>query len=669
MTNKLSANMTRRAFLRSCAGVSTLACVPRALWAGSAEEQASPVVLRCVIMSDIHYYGGAQNEEVKRFHRAMTSAYAYADSQPYKWLDAAMIVGDMTDNGNEKQLDLFLKSVDETFRDETTLLPCMGNHEFWPGPKELWEEKFGVPSNNVHEINGYRFIGTSPEKGTMKNGDYLYVVDWLDKQLADATAADPAKPVFVFQHYPVTPTIYGSRGLDNCGVPDLFDTLAKYPNVIDFAGHSHYLMSDPRIAWQGAFTAFGTSTLSYIFLESMKGRYESFPINRYEYSEYYVMEVHADNSVVVMPYDNLHDRFFDYVFRVAAPGSDGPRPYTDARYSTSAAPVWPKDSALTLVKADASRVYVEIPQAVCPDVVHSYRLDLQRADADGKWSDLEPQYFWSRYFDHPVPASVPAVVEGLDATTKYRVKAVALNPFMRPSEDSLTLEFTTTPEPDGIDRHAEKPNANFFDARVVDGKFVNAPIGVGSEPKPFETVGELKIEHDDELDADLVVCDGSAAFLRFKCSPDDYERLRRVTLAALVKPDPEKKSGRCTIMGATEGRGCALIMDYDKKSAVFIASISGSYYRSLNATIDMTKAHEIVGVYDGLYQILYVDGKEAARLSLRGFFSYPTEPSAQAFCVGADTASGGKGSDFFVGKLARARVYTWPLSPEQIGRL
>ena len=55
--------------------------------------------------------------------------------------------------------------------------------------------------------------------------------------------------------------MYGST---TCwGVKELTDILEKYPQVVDFAGHSHFPMNDPRSIWQGDYTALNTGTLSY----------------------------------------------------------------------------------------------------------------------------------------------------------------------------------------------------------------------------------------------------------------------------------------------------------------------------------------------------------------------------------------------------------------------
>ncbi len=62
------------------------------------------------------------------------------------------------------------------------------------------------------------------------------------------------------QHMAISNTVVGS---ENWGVANLTDTLSKYPQVIDFSGHSHFPMKDPRSIYQGAFTALGDGTMFY----------------------------------------------------------------------------------------------------------------------------------------------------------------------------------------------------------------------------------------------------------------------------------------------------------------------------------------------------------------------------------------------------------------------
>lgn len=67
--------------------------------------------------------------------------------------------------------------------------------------------------------------------------------------------------------------------------------------------------------------------------------------------------------------------------------------------------------------------------------------------------------------------------------------------------------------------------------------------------------------------------------------------------------------------------------------------------------------------------LVYLDGKEVARAELKGKLTHPTEPTANAFSVGADIAPAGAGSYFFKGRVERARLYSWALTPQQIAEI
>lgn len=673
MTTRFSAPATsfapsRRDFLRlGAASAFSLVCAPLSV-ATAQEENSSPIVLRVAVMSDVHFPGTTDAKEYKRFQRAIRLVYEYsAKHKDYDRFDALMVVGDMSNHGTENEIGLFKKTMDEEIHGETKTLLCMGNHEFYGGGHELWRKTFGVEPNARYEVNGFQFVAVSPEKGSMKDGDYLYALDWFRKELADAVAADPAKPVFVFQHYPVSPTVYGGRGYDDWGLKDLFDTLQQYPTVVNFSGHTHYPLTDPRVAWQGNFTAFGTSTLSYICHGGEHGRYEEYPAGSGEYAEFYIMEVHADNTVTLLPYNLAQDAFYEFAY-VVAPGKSETYSYTDSRYFNSARPVWRAGASLKLLETFDYGVDVEIPQASCPDVVHSYRCELQRRDKAGNWVFEAPQFFRARYYDRPVPETTVANVDFLVPDSEYRADFFALNPFWRASETPLTLQFKTSAEPDeSVDRHAERPDANFIDARVVDGRLVNAAVNTQEKQIPLEIHGDVPLVDDAELGAKVAVFTGSPdAFVKLPCSAEDYRRLRYATLTARFRVASGRAEGSGALLGNTQGTGIELTVDYKERTLQFWATVGARQYTVVSAPIEFDRWIDAAGVFDGKSQILYIDGKEVGRVAVSGALRHPTDEAVRAFCFGADIAPGGGGSDFFSGRIARARLYNWPLTASQV---
>ncbi len=675
MSNHPMSNvLNRRNFMRTgAASAFSLLCVPSVVMSSieaRADELGSDVLLRCCVMSDVHFNGSENAAEVARFRRAMQFMYEYSAQQPYANFDALVVVGDMSNHGNEAELELFKKTMDEETKPGTRTLLCMGNHEFYGGNQAFWRQKFGVEPNARYDVNGFQFIAVSPEKGTMQDGDYLYALDWFQRELDAACKEAPEKPVFVFQHYPVSPTVYGGRGHDDWGLEDLFETLQRHPQVVDFSGHTHYPINDPRCAWQGCFSAFGTGTLSYLCHGGEGGKYEKYPADSSNCGQFYVMEVRRDNSVTLKPYDLVTNSFFDVAYFVAKPGDIDSYVYTDARYTRSAKPRWSDDAEIKLLEVDEYGAFCEVPQATCPDLVHSYAFDLERFDEKtNAWEKEATQYFWSQYFQRNPPERLKLELTNLEPNSNYRALVRATNPFLRDGDQRLKVEFRTKEEPDvAPDRDAVAPSANFLNLSVVDGELRDAPK---YDRKVFKAdkIGNVKIEDDATLKRPVACFDGSGAgYYKIQCDGTDYRKLRRGTIAATFCADGSRKSAVGAVFGNTELRGIELSVNYAERTVNFWVSVNGRY-RVLSAPIKFDEYVDVFGTYDGSVAKLYVDGKEVAREEAKGTIAHPTDPVVQAFCYGCDIAPGGKGSDFFTGKIARGRVYTWALTAEQVAAL
>jgi predicted phosphodiesterase len=264
--------------------------------------------------------------------RLFSSSYRYAEGEAYDSLDAVVLVGDYTDEGTPKQYDAFFDVVNENLRTGTTLLACLGNHEFRnPGEDSVsndskfsttydrFEDYFGYGVDNVHVINGYTFIGFASDcKGG--RGYTGSKAEWLDQQISAAAASDPTgkKPIFVFGHVPVWETCLGSIRENNYPTDDIGDVLSKYPQVVYLSGHTHAPACDPESVWQGNFTAINTGTLAYddspfytgdgttrgsYFRRDQHGGYQYVMLGKYfEHAEWYasvytVVEVDAHNVI------------------------------------------------------------------------------------------------------------------------------------------------------------------------------------------------------------------------------------------------------------------------------------------------------------------------------------------------------------------------------------
>ena len=84
----------------------------------SAYAEESDVVLRFVVMSDVHV-GSAGDAQTQRFAKVMSTAYDYAESQSYDKLDAILVAGDMTNYGFEYEMLAFKDALEENVKEGT----------------------------------------------------------------------------------------------------------------------------------------------------------------------------------------------------------------------------------------------------------------------------------------------------------------------------------------------------------------------------------------------------------------------------------------------------------------------------------------------------------------------------------------------------------------------
>ncbi|MBO7678162.1 MAG: metallophosphoesterase [Thermoguttaceae bacterium] len=660
---------SRRHFLGGMGGVFALACLPSRLLA----ENSDDILLRAVVMSDVHFSDNPASAEVERLNRVLDLMYSWSEKQSYPNFDALVVAGDMTNHGSQEEMTLFKQTMDGKIRPGTQKLLCMGNHEFYhdsaspEATHEGWKEMFGVEDNAHYIVNGFHFIALSPEKGTCRDGDYLYKIDWLREQLEQAKADDPQKPIFLFHHYHLTETVYGSLNGDCWGINDLRELLDQYPTVIDFSGHSHYPINDPRSVWQGNFTAFGTGTLSYFEMEG--GHYNKFPPGYNIAAQCYVVEVHRDNSVAVRPFDIISKDFFDVAYLVAEPGNIDRYLYTDKRYDLAPRPYWKPGTEVRTENPSCFGVTLTFRQGCDKTIVHSYRVDL--TDETGPEAEtLPPIYAWSEYYFQPIPDPMRITLDTLEPSRRYRAEITAINPFGKESSAKISAQIETAKdEEDHTDRETIKPAANILSIEFEDGTVVNRAHGLESfAGRAVETLGRPVFVRDDELGGFVGRFNGQGDYLRFRYNKDDLRRMRRrFTMAVRFRFDAWGDHNRSVFSG-TEGGASSIELNAEKKRLEFWLSINGKY-TILDTPCEPGLWHTCFGVYDGKDVVLYLDGKEAARQACAGNLTYPAKEESMAYCVAAEVNAKGDGESFMGGAIGFARLYNWALTPEQVAAL
>lgn len=390
----------------------------------AAEEEAFKPVLRFIASSDTHVRD-SDDTTVKRIGKMLDLGYAAAENNPtYPKLDALLVVGDLTQDGTVSEFEKFRDAVFGSLRGDTRFLGVVAkNHDGYNMPRAKMRSVYSELTGNDPDfhvvIGGYHFIGISASSVDLMHYDPGQL-RWLREQLDAAVADDASKPVFVMHHEHVLNTVYGSTLYDTWGVPYFTSILRQYPQVVDFSGHSHYALNDPRSIWQGAFTAIGTGSVYYTeFTIGMDRSYN--PPDAYEVSNCWIVEVDAANRIRLTGMDILAGKpLCEYILENPADPSN--RAYTpEMRKAASKAPVFAPDAALH-VREDDGKCIIEIPEAQSTDgmPVVLYRVTFLNKLGMTVGSDRTlPKY----YYIHDRQA-IEHTVRGVPAG-KYTVRVVA----------------------------------------------------------------------------------------------------------------------------------------------------------------------------------------------------------------------------------------------------
>ena len=294
-------------------------------------------VVRFTVASDTHTKVFVP-ERTKRIQKTLMMGYDIAEkSKTYNKLDACLFVGDVTDNGFYNQFAVFGAAVNSVIKDETQLLAVVAkSHDSGTHDKksiDAIEYLTGKESDFHCIINGFHFIGLS----TCKTDDVMYEDyqrTWLSGELKKASQDDPNKPIFLMHHEHVAGTVYGSLDGDGWGTDYFKDIISQYPQIIDFSGHSHYPLNDPRSIWQGEFTAVGTGALNYAEF-TVDGERCVHPEGYKEDAQIWVVEADANNRIRLRGMDLLTDSVLcEYIINNPADADN--RQYTPEKQKKAA---------------------------------------------------------------------------------------------------------------------------------------------------------------------------------------------------------------------------------------------------------------------------------------------------------------------------------------------
>ena len=347
-------------------------------FASAAGEDFVPV-LRFVASSDTHVRDN-NNTTVRRIGKMMDMAYSVAESDSnYRALDALLVAGDLTNDGT-RFMGVVAKNHDGY---------KMSRREL----REYYTSLTGVDADFHMIINGFHFIGLSAsvDDGVHYSTEQL---SWLREELDSATRNDPSKPVFVTHHEHNSGTVYGSSSFEGWGVSFFNGILKDYPQVVDFSGHSHYPLNDPRSIWQGEFTAIGTGAVYYaeFTIDDVRTYH---PDDAYDTATCWIVEVNADGDMHLRGMDiNASSVLCEYYLE--NPADPENREYTPEKQQGRSTPPVFDEGAKVSVQSHVGKYNVVVPAAVSTDgmPVVLYRAEIKNENGetvDKKW--VLPKYY------------------------------------------------------------------------------------------------------------------------------------------------------------------------------------------------------------------------------------------------------------------------------------
>lgn len=391
-------------------------------------------VLRFMVVSDVHYKD-EHTVERDRMELAIKTAYRLSEAEDYSKLDALYVVGDFANSGSRPQMLAFKDTLDANLKDETVAVLSMASHEFHGEGEaaaiEKFREIYSQEPDTHRVINGYHFISV-----TSTNGCHFDDAKraWVAAELKKAAADDPRRPIFFFQHPHIMGTVYGSA---NWGEDELTDILMNYPQIIDFSGHSHAPINDPRSIHQRHFTSLGTGTLSYFELDEFDKYCSTIPPQKEKAAQMLIVEADAEMRVRVYPYDLITENFFPMTWKIDSAWDPKSYLYTDARYKTTVAPYFEDDAKIVVSDVTADGFKVTFDQAKTEDIyVDDYNVIVKTADG----VIVRNTTLWSEYYFYEMPATLSVEFKELSQKETYYVEIYAGSFWKTVSEKPLVSE-------------------------------------------------------------------------------------------------------------------------------------------------------------------------------------------------------------------------------------
>lgn len=428
-------------------GFLTLCCIVTLCWGAVQRSRGSvmdlPVVpadfrpeVRVMVFTDPHINDREAGEN--SVGPAIDRAYELFDNdKDYKGVDAVFGLGDYSSVGSPNDYDKYIGLYEGHVREDTLFVNLLGNHEMKrKDAGEIFTEKFGYDPNGVYEINGFSFIAFSGERSLTEWTFTPSSLKWLSESIKTAEKKAGDRAVFVLQHPHNFGTVYGSTIW--C-TPQTNVVLNGHSKVVDFSGHSHFPMNDPRSINQSTYTSVGVGALARFELDNnyIVGQH---PDGYETADEFCIVEADSSGAVRIREYDMNSGTFFnDYFIENVNDRSTYAYTFKNLRAKDSEAPVFTENTTVSASKNDNGEWVISFDEAKDFFIVHDYTLTI----TDENGGKVLKKTFVDDYYviDDDDTADFRIGKDTLESGKTYSVTIVAQNAYHKKTEP-LKLTFT-----------------------------------------------------------------------------------------------------------------------------------------------------------------------------------------------------------------------------------
>lgn len=411
----------------------------------SAFAEEKPL-LRMGVLTDTHV------GETKASCRRVKLAYRLFRNHG---VDMIVNVGDVADYHYPKGYKAYRETVNEVYAkvavaDRPKELFVYAGHDFFKykdSARKDWHRHATAAFADMQ-----RLIGASNgpyAQGSIKGFPYVVLPQTMtegldlarcERMIAEASAANPGKPVFVFAHIPPANTTRSGRGH-----PEKLKMFSKYPQIVNISGHTHGSLSDERAIWQGMFTSVNAGCLQN-WGDGRDGIVGN-SVRRMSNHGVLIVDVYA-SRIVFRRFDVRDGREYhaENPWVVPWPHDPATAPYAlERRNRNMPKPAFAPEAELKLAPLkSAGGVVLTVPVTVGEPRPFAYRVRLERREADGRWlSHARRDFFgdvWQRESERPEKYEMEFADAYFCDGGRYRFRVAPVN-FIGVEGKCVSLEY------------------------------------------------------------------------------------------------------------------------------------------------------------------------------------------------------------------------------------